>query len=282
MPNARLGIMQGRLSPPEAGRFQSFPRNSWREEFKRAQEAGLEYIEWIYDDYGASANPIASQSGRRLLSELQAESGINIPAICVDWLMDYPVVRCHSETRRLREKVFHELLHWGHEIGVSRLVLPFVDSSSIRTEDEKRIVAQLLEKAIPLAKELSVELHIEADFDPGQFAQFLRLIHDPMVKVNYDSGNSSGFGYKAREEFSMYGDRIGSIHIKDRLRKQDGTVESKPLGQGSADFEDVFQCIRSIGYSGGFTLQVARGREGDEVNWVKQQAAFVQRHWDAR
>ena len=34
------GIMQGRLSPPEDGRFQSFPRNSWREEFRRAHEAG--------------------------------------------------------------------------------------------------------------------------------------------------------------------------------------------------------------------------------------------------
>jgi L-ribulose-5-phosphate 3-epimerase len=41
----RYGIMQGRLSPPEDGRFQSFPRNSWREEFPRAREAGLDYIE---------------------------------------------------------------------------------------------------------------------------------------------------------------------------------------------------------------------------------------------
>jgi L-ribulose-5-phosphate 3-epimerase len=60
---AVFGIMQGRLSPPEDGRFQSFPRRSWREELLRAREVGLNYIEWIYDDYGASCNPIASEEG---------------------------------------------------------------------------------------------------------------------------------------------------------------------------------------------------------------------------
>ena len=66
--------------------------------------------------------------------------------------------------------------------------------------------------------------------------------------MNYDTGNSSGLGYVAREEFAAYGERIGSIHIKDRLRKPDGSVVTKPLGEGSADFEDVFASIRSIGY----------------------------------
>ncbi len=57
------GVMQGRLSPPEDGRFQSFPRKSWREEFARAREAGFGYIEWIHDDYGRTANPIFSEAG---------------------------------------------------------------------------------------------------------------------------------------------------------------------------------------------------------------------------
>jgi len=37
----KIGMMQGRLSPPEDGRFQSFPRNSWRQEIARARDAGL-------------------------------------------------------------------------------------------------------------------------------------------------------------------------------------------------------------------------------------------------
>jgi hexulose-6-phosphate isomerase len=99
-----------------------------------------------------------------------------------------------------------------------------------------------------------------------------------MLKVNWDSGNSSGLGYVATEEFAAYGDRIGSVHIKDRYRKPEGGVETRPLGAGSADFDDVFQAIASIGYKGGFTLQVARGAYGDEVSFIREQLTFLKRY----
>ncbi len=274
----RFGIMQGRLSPPEDGRFQSFPRNSWREEFSRASQAGLTYIEWIYDDYGAAVNPITTAQGVVELNDLRRKTGISTPAVCADWLMDFPLIRCSQEKQRQRESVLHSLLRWAKAIAASRVVLPFVDASSIRTEEEKVAVLGVLERALPLSVELSVELHLEADFGPSEFASFLARIPHPSVKVNYDTGNSSGLGYVASEEFAAYGHRIGSIHIKDRQRLPDGKVASKPLGQGSADFDDVFRSIRKIGYSGGFTLQVARGNDGDEVNWIQQQLAFLRRY----
>ena len=99
------------------------------------------------------------------------------------------------------------------------------------------------------------------------------------LSVNWDSGNSSGLGYIASEEFAAYGHRIGSVHIKDRYKKPEGGVETRPLGTGSADFDDVFKAIRSIDYRGGVTLQVARGRDNDEVNFIKGQLAFVKRYW---
>jgi L-ribulose-5-phosphate 3-epimerase len=274
-----FGIMQGRLSPPEGGRFQSFPRHSWRQELSRAREAGLSYIEWIYDEYGASVNPIASEEGIAELNALKQESGVQTPAICGDWLMDYPLVRCSEEQRGHRERVLHDLLRWGKKIGASRVVLPFVDASSVRTEQEKGVVLGVLRRALPVSEEAGVEMHLEADFSPADFASFLARIPHPSVKVNYDTGNSSGLGYIASEEFAAYGNRIGSIHIKDRLRLLDGKVATKPLGEGSADFDDVFTSIRKIGYSGGFTLQVARGVDGDEVNWIKQQLVFLRRYW---
>ncbi len=90
------------------------------------------------------------------------------------------------------------------------MVLPFVDISKIKTEDEKQIVLGVLQRAIPVAGKTNVEMHIEADFSPADFAEFMARIPHPMVKVNYDSGNSSGLGYIAHEEFAAYGDRIGS------------------------------------------------------------------------
>ena len=275
-----IGIMQGRLSPPEDGRFQSFPRYSWRDEIARAREAGIDYIEWIFDDYGSSANPITTDEGVAELEALKREHQIKTPAVCADWLMDFPLVRCSEKEREYREGVLHELFSRAKKIGASRLVLPFVDASAIRTEEERAVVVRTLERALPFSENTGVEMHLEADLGPGDFARFLARLPHPMIKVNYDTGNSSGLGYIASEEFSAYGERIGSIHIKDRLRKPDGGVVTKPLGEGSADFDDVFASIRKTGYSGGFTLQVARGADGDEVNWAKQQIAFIRRNWN--
>ena len=60
---SRVAIMQGRLVPPEAGRFQSFPRDRWRDEFAFAAQAGLDAIEWIYDQYGEDVNPLTTSDG---------------------------------------------------------------------------------------------------------------------------------------------------------------------------------------------------------------------------
>jgi hexulose-6-phosphate isomerase len=272
--------MQGRLSPPEDGRFQSFPRDSWRQEFSRARNAGISYIEWIYDDYSSSINPITTAEGRKEIVALKAKYDVQTPAVCGDWLMDFPLIRCSEPERAQRVRVLHDMLRWAGAIGASRLVLPFVDASSIRTEEEADLVIGALDQSLPISDETGVEMHLEADFDPQRFASFLARVPHPAIKVNYDTGNSSGLNYLAREEFAAYGERIGSIHIKDRLRNPDGSVTTQPLGHGSANFNEVFACIRQIKYSGTFTLQVARGESGDEVNWIKRQVQFVRSYWN--
>jgi L-ribulose-5-phosphate 3-epimerase len=278
-PQEKFGIMQGRLSPPEDGRFQSFPRTHWREEFARAREAGLDYIEWIHDEYGQSANPIFSEAGLAEMEALKREHGIATPALCGDWFMDWPLVRCSAEERAERERHLHELIPIAARIGASRIVLPFVDQSQMTTEDEKQTVIEILRRALPISRLHNVELHLEADFGPAEFAAFLARIEDASLKVNWDSGNSSGLGYAAVEEFAAYGARIGSIHIKDRYKKPEGGVETRALGKGSAEFDEVFKAMRSIDYKGGITLQVARGTDGDEVNWIRGQLEFVRRYW---
>ncbi len=281
-----FGIMQGRLVPPEGGRFQSFPRERWRDEFHRAKAAGLDYIEWIHDAYGEGkdstgriANPIFSEAGLAEFDALKQEHNIATQALCGDWFMDVPLIRCSPFERERRERHLHALIPLARRIGATRIVLPFVDNSKINGEYEKQTVIEILKRALPLAEHNAVELHLEADFNPTEFADFLHRIQHPMLKVNWDSGNSSGLGYVATEEFAAYGDRIGSVHIKDRYKKPEGGVETRPLGTGSADFDDVFKALRSIDYKGGVTLQVARGADNDEVNFIKDQLAFVKKYW---
>ena len=272
--------MQGRLSPPEDGRFQSFPRHGWRDEFPRARVAGFSYIEWIHDHYDQGANPIFTEEGRDELATLKEQHGIATPALCGDWFMDFPLIRCTPDERRHREQHLHDLIPIAARIGALRIILPFVDNASMKTEEEETIVLDILKHALAVAEEHAVELHLEADFGPADFARFLARIPDPMLKVNWDSGNSSGLGYVASEEFAAYGDRLGSVHIKDRYRKPEGGIETRSLGQGSADFDDVFAALHRLNYPGGLTLQVARGTPDDEVNFLRTQLAFVKQHWE--
>jgi L-ribulose-5-phosphate 3-epimerase len=277
--STQFGIMQGRLVPPDAGRFQSFPRKQWRDEFPNAVAAGIDYIEWIVDAYGTDVNPILSAEGLSEFDALKQEYRITTPAICADWFMDYPLLRCTSDERRERELFLHRLLPIARRIGADHVVVPFVDISRIESEEDRHIIVEVMTTAAPIAESNGVELHLETDLGPNDFATLLKRIPHPSVKANFDSGNSSGLGNVASEEFASYGDRIGSVHIKDRRSKFAGGIATMPLGEGSADFADVFRSMKRIGYNCGITLQVARGKDGDEVNWIRRQLAFVKSFW---
>jgi hexulose-6-phosphate isomerase len=120
-----------------------------------------------------------------------------------------------------------------------------------------------------------IEFHLETSLAPSRFAELLSKLPDPRLKVNYDSGNSASLGYAPHEEFSAYGERVGSVHIKDRLLG----ASTVPLGTGDADFPALAEGLRKVAYKGDFILQVARGTAGDEVAWARQNRAFVLRNF---
>ncbi len=267
----RIGVMQGRMVEPTESRIQSFPRENWAEEFGRAAQAGLECIEWIYDSFGADVNPIATDEGLESMRALAESTGVGIFSACADWFMDFPLVRTSPKELEHRIKVLKWLLRQSQALGVSRVVLPFVDISQMNSEEEMDQAVNALEQVIPMAEETGVEIHLETSLSPTSFSELLARLPSPLIKVNYDSGNSASLGYNPAEEFSAYGSRIGSVHIKDRILGG-GTV---PLGQGNTNFEALFRALRSVGYSGDFILQVARGEAGDEVEWGKLNRRFV-------
>jgi hypothetical protein len=59
--------------------------------------------------------------------------------------------------------------------------------------------------ASPAARLLGVELHLETALDPSAFAALLKRLDDPLIKVNYDTGNSSALGYRPKDELDAYG-----------------------------------------------------------------------------
>jgi L-ribulose-5-phosphate 3-epimerase len=268
---SRIGIMQGRLIPPTENRFQCFPRDNWSAEFELAPKANIECIEWIYDLFGADANPIATEAGLEKIKNQADENSIQILSLCADYFMDKPLIRVNDIELAERLNTLDWLINRCHLLNMNRIVIPFVDASKIDTNEEMESIVKILNQFMTVAENTGVEIHLETSLDPYRFAQLLAQIPHPMLKANYDSGNSSSLGYQPRDEFAAYGSRIGSIHIKDRI-KGGGTV---PLGTGDADFPVLFECIKNIKYSGDFILQAARGVPGDEVQWTKINRDFI-------
>ena len=58
--NNKIGIMSGRLSQPINQAIQTFPKETWKDEFEKANRIGFEKIEWIFD---YQKNPIMEDDG---------------------------------------------------------------------------------------------------------------------------------------------------------------------------------------------------------------------------
>ncbi len=271
----KIGIMQGRLLPPIGEAIQRFPRDGWKKEFPLAAEAGLSSIEWIYEVYAEELNPISTDAGIEQIKEASESTGVAVESVCADYFMGRPFLRVTPAACEERMADLEWLIARCEKLGARRIILPFVDTAKIENEAEIAEVIAIVESVLPAAEDAEVELHLETSLPPKDFGSLLTQVRHPLVKANYDTGNSASLGYDPFDEFAAYGNRIGSVHIKDRIR-DGGTV---PLGQGATKFEEVFTLLRKVKYERGFILQTARDAVGSEVAWATDNRNLVEALW---
>jgi len=266
----KIGIMQGRLSLPTDGKFQSFPKYSWEEEFYKAQRCGLKSIEWIFEYDESEKNPISNDEGIKKIKNISEVTGIIIESICADYFMDIPYINANSSVKvSLQEKLIW-LIQQASILGVKYIDLPFVDASSIGGIENFDQVIKFVSPALEIAKEKNVIIALETDLNPEDFKKLLEKFSHSHLKANYDTGNSSGIGYNCQEELRTYGKWISTVHIKDR-KLNNGT---RPLGIGSADFDTFFSELARLEYKGPIILQAAR--ENNEEKTAIQNRKFVE------
>jgi len=267
----KIGIMQGRLSPPVGEAIQAFPLATWREEFTLARQTGLNHIEWIFDreDF---LNPLANGNGIDEMLALSARTGVQINSLCADYFMSELLLSGSAVDREARVEKLAWLLAQCARARIHHVVLPFVDHACIEGDAGREHLVDLMHSLRPVLTLHRVELHLETSLAPVPFAALLEEIGSSLVKINYDTGNSAFLGYHPEEEFAAYGRWIGSVHLKDRLR---GGV-TVPLGHGDVDFPGVIRLLQEIDYRDDFTLQVARDKPGSEMLWARQHLDFWQ------
>lgn len=272
-----IGIMQGRLSPPVAGKIQAFPTETWTDEFGLAREAGLHCIEWVYEKETENGNPLKDHTGIARVIELAKESGIAVWSVCADYYMAERLVTEFGSPDRKNLEHLKLLVERCSRLGVRYIVLPFVDSSSLRSTAELWGLVKTLESTLPICEKYGIELHLETDVEPDELKKIFEWIDSPKVKANYDIGNSASLGREPSQELASIGSWLGSVHVKDRLLGG-GTVA---LGSGGADFPTCFHLLSSAGFKGPFILQAARDESISEVELARKNKQFIEKHLEA-
>ena len=262
--------MQGRLLPKFKNRYQAHPLGYWKEEFTIAKEIGLSYIEFILDQNDYQKNPLMSDTGIIEIEKMIQKTGVGVRSVCADIFMEAPL---HSENNSIlntSKKILLKLIENSAKIGITDIVIPCVDHSTLKGEDDQKRLIENLSEPIKFASKKIINLALETDLAPIPFLNLLNKLDSDVVKVNYDIGNSASLGFDIFEEFKLYGNRISDIHIKDRELGGGSVV----LGAGNANFKSFFEVFSTIDFKGPIVMQVYRDDEGIEIfkkqfDWFK-------------
>ena len=268
----KIGIMQGRLSKQNGIKIQEFPEDTWKQEFKKAKDIGFQTIEWIFD---SKDNPIMDDNKLQCIVKKSKEHNITINSIIADFFMDNLLSSNDSKIGENLETL-KKLIKNANKLNIKTIEIPFVDSSSLKSKQEKDILEKKIKEIIPILEKNQTVLGLETDLKPIEFKKLLEKINHPNIKANYDSGNSASLGYNVYEEFELLGKWIKNIHIKDRLLK--GTTV--PLGKGDVDFDILFKLIKKYDYRGDLIIQGARDKNENPEDTNRKYIRFVKHYVD--
>ena len=264
-----IGVMQGRLSKSIGNKIQAFPRGAWEEEFKKAADIGFDEIEFIFEAQNYENNPLFTREGLYKIKRVSEETGIQVNYVCADYFMRRPFIRVSEKAKNKSVEILKYLIKQCAQIGIKGIEIPMVDNSRIETEKEEELLIECLKECLPVAETYNVKLGLETSLNPDDFKALIEKINHPLIRANYDTGNSASLGYDPEEEILKLGKWISNVHIKDRLLGG-STV---PLGEGDTKFDLVFKTLNKISYKGSFILQTARGE--DDLQVAQKYLTFV-------
>lgn len=246
--------MQGRLLPPEDGRVQAFPAKGWEREFELARALGYQSMQLTIEDASWDIHPIRTAQGRACLRRLADDSGVLLAGLCCEVAMERPLTGARPAARTRARRMLRTLIDCAAETELPMIELPMLGPNSLRYAPNPKAFGDLLDEALDHADEMGIDILIETDLNGLAMAAFMDKRRHPRLGINYDTGNSTWFGFQPEDEIPHYHRHIRNVHVKDCTRAD----YSRPLGTGETRFDAVFALLGHTGYNGGFVIQAAR------------------------
>jgi len=258
----KIGFMQGRLSEVINNRIQSFPKETWQDEFLIAERCDFKLVEWTLDQEDLYKNPLLTPEGQNEINILREKHSISIPSLTGDCFMQTPFWKARNEDEKQNlQKIFQDVANACIAVGISMIVIPLVDNGRVDNFEQENILVSFLESQEEYLDKNNLQVVFESDFNARELARFIDQLNPSLFGVNYDIGNSAALGFDPVEEIELYGKRIINVHVKDRVLG--GTTVH--LGSGNADFKSVFASLNKVGYTGNYILQTARALDNNHA-----------------
>lgn len=267
----KLGFMQGRLVDSEKkGRIQYFPEKNWAKEIVIAHKIGFKIMEWTIDYDNLEKNPIFNGNLTKL-KQILKENKLKITSITLDYFMQRPFFK-KVENKKIILNNLSKIIKNGKKIGVSKIIIPLVDNSSLKSLNEEKI---LISEMKNLSRKFpSIKFLFESDYKPKKLLRFIKKFKNKQFGINYDTGNSASLDHDFEEE-KCYFKYVKNIHIKDRKKKS----ISVRLGSGNWKYKKFFDYIKRSKYSGNFILQTARCGKKNHVNEILLNRDFFEKNY---
>lgn len=243
----KLGIIQGRLSPPVNNHIQEFPKDSWENEFNIIDDIMLNHIEWI----------ITSKSLEEGILNLDVSKYSNkISSVTCDNLITNKIFESYYLYVEL-----NPICEWVLKNNISAISIPLLENSTL-TNENKEIFYQLIKEYGEKYPNIDFYFELESDWDIA--IELIRL--SPNFYLIYDTGNITSCGFDHSEWIKNCYPYIKNVHLKDRTINPLKTV--KPF-TGDTNFSLIFDKLHYFGYNGLYTLQLAREEDGNEIITTK-------------
>ena len=192
---------------------------------------------------------------------LSKQYGIPIDGTCCDRLHDNGL-----KSDPLATKWVLDAIRLTGALKVNVLLLPFSGPWALLTQAEKDRAGDALRDLAPEAAKVGVVLGVEDLISAEDNVRIIDRARADNVKVYYDVGNSTQYGFDPLKEIPWLGkDRICQFHLKDNPHY---------LGEGTIQFPAVIRAILQTGYSGYANLETD-SPSGDLEADISRNLAYI-------
>jgi L-ribulose-5-phosphate 3-epimerase len=267
-----VSIIQGRLSPPPQNRIQAFPWGRWELEFELAAKLGFDGIEWLFEEERHRENPITTAEGRTAIRRRIDQTGVKVFSVCADYFMVHPFFRVSDPDLRASIDMLCTLIEWAAEIGSKVILLPVLETSEVRNENEAKQLVNALARPLNVAGNCGIRVGLETELPADRYRALIEARSDPNLGIYFDVGNATYAGHNAAVQLNELAGYLVGVHVKDR--KRGGSTV--PLGEGDADFPAIFCALHRNNYRGHIVVQAASG--ADYIKHARRSLQFVRTH----